>query len=120
MEYMLIFNESPETFAKREHPTEAGPYWGAWNAYIGALNASGVVVSGNGLQAPHTATHIRVRGGERLIQDGPFADTREHVGGYFIIKVDSLDQALEWAARSPASEYGSTEVRPVLQPPPAQ
>lgn len=120
MEYMLIFNESPEDVAKREHPTEAAPYWGAWNAYIGALNAAGVVVSGNGLQAPYTATHVRVRDGQRLIQDGPFADTREHIGGYFIIRVDALDQALEWAARSPSSEYGSTEVRPVLPPPQAQ
>jgi hypothetical protein len=118
VEYMLIFRESPEISARRDDPAEAGPYWGAWNAYIGALNAAGVVVSGNGLQPPHTATHVRVREGRRLIQDGPFADTKEHVGGYFIIAVDSLDQALEWAARSPAAEYGSAEVRPVLPPPP--
>lgn len=118
MEYMLIFKETPEAVAKREDPAEAGPYWGAWSAYVAALNASGLVVSGNGLQAPHTATHVRIRDGRRLIQDGPFADTKEHVGGYFIIAVDSLDQALEWAARSPSTEYGSTEVRPVLPPPP--
>jgi hypothetical protein len=118
VEYMLIFNETPEVIAKREDPAEAGAYWGAWTAYVGALNASGAVVSGNGLQAPHTATHVRIRDGQRIIQDGPYADTKEHVGGYFIIKVDSLDQALEWAARSPSAEYGSTEVRPVLPPPP--
>jgi len=120
MEYMLIYSESADVSARREHPEQAGPYWGAWHAYIGALNAAGVVVSGNGLQAPHTATHLRLRDGRRLIQDGPFADTKEHVGGYFIIRVDSLDEALEWAARSPAAEYGSVEVRPVLPPPPAQ
>lgn len=118
MEYMLIYNESADDFAKREDPAQAGAYWGAWHAYIGALNAAGVVVSGNGLQPPHTATHLRVRGGERIVQDGPFADTREHLGGYFVIRAQSLDEALEWAARSPSAEYGSVEVRPVLPPPP--
>lgn len=118
MEYMLIYNESADDFAKREDPAQAGAYWGAWNAYIGALSAAGVVVSGNGLQPPHTATRLRVRDGKRVVQDGPFADTREHLGGYFVIRAANLDEALEWAARSPSAEYGSVEVRPVLPPPP--
>lgn len=118
MDYMLMFNESSDDFARRERPEEAGPYWGAWQAYVGAMNASGVVVSGNGLQLPHAATHLRIRDGKRLIQDGPFADTKEHIGGYFVISVESLDEALEWAARSPSAAYGSVEVRPVLPPPP--
>ena len=70
------------------------------------------------LQPPHTATHVRVRNGQRQVQDGPFADTREHLGGYFIVKVPSLDVALEWAARAPNSATGTTEVRPVLDMPP--
>lgn len=119
MQYMLIFNETPADFAKRDDPAEASAYWGAWQAYVGALNASGHVVSGNGLQPPHAATHLRVRNGERHVQDGPFADVREHLGGYFIIDVDSLDAALEWAARSPSATYGSVEIRPVLPPPPS-
>lgn len=118
MEYMLIFSEPNEAFAKRDNPAEAGPYWGAWNAYIQALGAAGVIVSGNGLQPPHTATFVRTRDGRRVVQDGPFADTKEHLGGYFVIRVDSLDEALEWAARSPSADYGSVEVRPVLPPPP--
>lgn len=120
MEYMLIFKETAEDFAKRENPAEAGAYWGAWGAYVSAMHASGIVTSGNGLQPPHTATHLRLRDGQRIIQDGPFAETKEHLGGYFIVKVDTLDQVLEWAARSPSAEYGSVEVRPVLPPPPAQ
>jgi hypothetical protein len=75
-----------------------------------------VVQSGNGLQPPHTSTTVRVRDGKRQVQDGPFADTREHLGGYFVIEVPSLDEALEWAARAPCAVSGSTEVRPVLPP----
>ncbi len=118
MHYMLMFRETQEDFDCRNHPDQAGPYWGAWNAYIGALAAGGVVVSGNGLQPPHSATTVRLRDGKRQVQDGPFADTREHLGGYFIIDVPSLDVALEWAARAPCATTGSTEVRPVLPPPP--
>lgn len=117
MQYMLIFTEGAEQFATRNDPAEAPAYWGAWNAYIGALYQSGVVVSGNGLQAPETATTIRIRDGKRMVQDGPFADSKEQLGGYFIIEAPDLDAALEWAARSPAASYGATEVRPVLPPP---
>jgi hypothetical protein len=96
----------------------APAYWGAWNAYIGALMGAGIVVSGNGLQPPALSTSVMVRDGQRQVQDGPFADTHEHLDGHFIIKVDSLDEALEWAARAPCASVGSTEVRPVLPPPP--
>lgn len=119
MEYMLIYRETNDAVAQRDDPQAAPAYWGAWNAYIGALMSAGVVVSGNGLQPPHTATTVRVRDGKRQVQDGPFADTHEHLGGYFIINVPSLDEALEWAARAPCAADGSTEVRPVLPPPAA-
>lgn len=118
MQFMLIYRETESEVAKRADPQAAPHYWGAWNAYIGALVGAGVVVSGNGLQPPTTATTVRVRDGKRQVQDGPFADTREHLGGYFIIDVPSLDNALEWAARAPCAANGSTEVRPVLPPPP--
>jgi hypothetical protein len=119
MHYMLIFNETAENFALRDVPAEANAYWGAWSAYVGALNGSGLVVSGNGLQAPHTATTVRVRDGVRQVQDGPFADTKEQLGGYFIIDAPDLDTALDWAARSPSASYAAVEVRPVLPPMPA-
>lgn len=118
MEYVLLFNESEQEMAKRDNPAEAPVYWGAWNAYIGALKAAGVSKSGNGLQPPRTGTTVRITSGKRTVQDGPFADAKEHLGGYFVIEVASLDQALEWAARSPAASAGSVEVRPVLPPPP--
>jgi hypothetical protein len=116
MQYMLAFFETTADMAKRSDPELAPAYFAAWNGYIGALQQAGVVVSGNGLQAPHTGTHVRIEHGKRLIQDGPYADTKEHLGGYFIIDVPTLDAALEWAAQSPNAQTGSTEVRPVLPP----
>lgn len=118
MQYMLIYQEPLSEFAKRNDPVEAPAYWGAWNAYIDAMNQAGIVVSGNGLQPPEMGTTVRLRGGKRQVQDGPFADTKEHLGGYFIVEVASLDEALGWAERAPCAAAGSTEVRPVLPPPP--
>ena len=119
MEYMLMFRETASDLVQRNDPAHAPGYWGAWTAYVGAINGAGVVKSGNGLLPPETSTTVRVRDGKRQVQDGPFADTHEHLGSYFIIDVASLDEALEWAARAPCATTGSTEVRPVLPPPAA-
>ena len=119
MQFMLMFSETAADLAQREDAHAAPAYWGAWNAYIGALGQAGVIVSGNGLQPPHTATRVQMRDGKRQIHDGPYPDSKEYLGGYFIIEVPSLDDALEWAARSPNVSTGTTEVRPVLPPPAA-
>jgi hypothetical protein len=114
MEFMLMFYETPEDFAPRD--TAAAPaHTAAWTAYIGAMKSSGAMTGGNGLQPPHLATALRLRNGKRQVQDGPFAETREQLGGYVILNVDSLDAALEWAARAPCAATGGVEVRPVLQ-----
>ncbi len=114
MQYMLIYRQDDQEFAKAKDPAQAGPYFGAWKAYMGAMAQAGVLRKGDGLQPPETATFVQIRNGKRVIQDGPFADTKEHLGGYCVIEVGSLDEALEWAARSPSSSCGSTEVRAVL------
>jgi hypothetical protein len=121
MQYMLLLTEPDSEFAKRTHPEEAGPYWGGWNAFITAMGQAGIIVKGDGLQGPQTATTVRVRDGKRIVQDGPFADTKEQLGGYFVIDVPDLDTALDWAAKAPSAAYASVEVRPVLPPmaPPA-
>lgn len=116
MQFMLIFKETADEVGRRDDPAEAPAYWGAWNAYIGALMQSGVVVGGHGLQPPRTGTTVRLVNGRRELQDGPYPDTREHLGGYFIIEVPGLDEALVWAERAPNTAAGSTEVRPVLPP----
>jgi hypothetical protein len=119
MQYMMMFYETETEFAKRDSATEAGAYWGAWNAYVGAINEAGIVVKGDGLLPPSAATTVRLANGERLVQDGPVAATKEQLGGYFVIEVPDLDTALAWAARSPNLVAGSTELRPVLPPPKA-
>lgn len=118
VQYMLILNESPAELAKRKHPEAAQAYWGGWNAFIGAMAQAGIIVKGDGLQGPEVATTVRIRDGKRSVQDGPFADTKEALGGYFVIDVPDLDAALEWAAKAPCVHDGSVEVRPVLLMPP--
>nr|MBV6630280.1 hypothetical protein [Oceanococcus sp. HetDA_MAG_MS8] len=117
MQYMLMFFEPSSDFAKRNDPAAAQAYWGAWTHYVQAIRSAGVVVNGDGLQPPETAVRVQVREGKRQVQDGPFADSKEFLGGYFVIEVDDLETALEWAAKAPNAENGSTEVRPVLPPP---
>jgi hypothetical protein len=114
MKYLLLFNETPANFATREQPERAEEYWGAWSAYCDSLIASGIMVSGEGLQPPATASVVRVRDGKRLVHDGPYPESKEMIGGFFVVDVPDLDAALDWAARSPAAAYASVEVRPVL------
>ena len=123
MQYMLLLNEPESEFAKRNDPEQAGAYWGGCNAFIGAMAQAGIIVKGDGLQGPHTATTVRIRdgkrqaaSGKRQVQDGPLADAKAQLGGYFVIEVPDLDAALEWAARAPSASTASVEVRPVLPP----
>ncbi len=123
MQYMILFNETARDFALRSDPARAPAHMGAWAAYIDAMAKAGIIVHGNGLMPPETGTIVRVRDGVRslqdgAVQDGPYADSKEQVGGYFILEVPDLDTALEWAARSPSASYASTEVRPVMPPMP--
>jgi hypothetical protein len=107
--YMLLICNpteglSPEE-AQAEHPK--------WMAYTQALSEAGAFVSGEALQPVATATTVRVRGDERLVSDGPFAETKEALAGYYVIEAADLDAALDWAARIPSATRGSVEVRPV-------
>jgi len=112
MQFALLIYESPEAFAARKSD-DADPYTGAWRSYHRALVESGVFVGGDPLQVPETATTIRIKEGKRSVQDGPYADTKEQLGGLTILELPSLDAALEWAARCPAASYGAVEVRPL-------
>ena len=119
MQYMIAFRETADDAASREDPKRAEAYWGGWMAYIKAIEATGFVRGGAGLQPPATGSTVRVRDGKRAIQDGPYADSKEQLGGFFLLEVDKLDIALEWAARAPCAATGSVEVRPCLPPPAA-
>ncbi len=116
MKYVLFFNEPASAIPQDNTTPAAQAYWGAWGAYVTALAQSGIMVSGEGLMPPTMTTTVMMRDGKRVVQDGPYAESKDILGGFFVIEVPDLDVALEWAARSPASSAGHTEVRPVLPP----
>jgi hypothetical protein len=117
MLYALIINEQPEEMAKRTS-AEAPAYWAAWSAYSKAIGEAGIMRGGAGLELPSTATTVTLGAGGHQVHDGPFADSKEQLGGFFLIEVPDLDAALAWAAKIP-SPGGKIEVRPLLPPPPA-
>jgi hypothetical protein len=112
MQFALLIYESPEAFAARKSDG-TDPYTGAWRAYHKALAESGVYVAGDPLEVPETGTTVRIKEGKRGVQDGPYADTKEQLGGFIVLELPSLDEALEWAARCPAASLGTVEVRPL-------
>lgn len=112
MQY-LIMNYVPAATPQGESP--AGPHtdMAAWGAYTQAMIEAGVMRGGNALKPGFTATTVRMRDGGRQVHDGPFADSKDELGGYYVIEVDDLDAALAWAARNPAAAHGAVEVRPI-------
>ena len=112
MQFALLIFESQEAFAARSN-NESDRYAGAWRAYYKALVEAGIFVGGAPLEVPETGTTVRLKEGKRRVQDGPFADTKEQLGGFTILELPSLDAALDWAARCPAASYGAVEVRPL-------
>ena len=118
MQYMLMIYTPPgtwESMSEEERNATMGEYYD----YTDSLEAAGVLRAGAPLETVDSATTVRVRDGKRLLTDGPFAETREHLGGYMLIDVENLDEALAVAAQGPVARAGSVEVRPVREGPPA-
>lgn len=116
MNYTILIYETPADFAARTDPKKQEAYWTAWPPFSKALKEAGVFAGGAGLQPPETATTLRFPDEKRLVQDGPYADTKEQLGGFFIVDVPDLDTALEWAARCPRMPGRVIEVRPNIPP----
>jgi hypothetical protein len=112
MKYVMLIFETPQNLESRKDP-ERDPYVAAWRAYDKALRAAGAYGGGAPLKDVATATTVRLREGRRHVQDGPFAEGKEELGGFIILEAPSLDAALEWAARCPAAASGAVEVRPI-------
>lgn len=112
MQYVMLIYENPQDFVRRQED-ENHPYFGAWRAYYTALVEAGAYVDGSALHSPETATTARQKDGKRHIQDGPYANTKEQLGGFIILELPSLDAALDWAARCPTTATGAVEVRPL-------
>jgi hypothetical protein len=86
-----------------------------WMEYTAALQEAGAMTSGEALQPTATATSVRDDNGSPLVTDGPFAETREQLGGYYVLDVENLDAAIEWAHRCPGVKYGTIELRPIQE-----
>jgi len=114
MHYTIQIFETEAGFSARTDPAQQTAYWSGTMAYLNALKEAGVFVTGAGLQPPSAATTLRRAKGELVVQDGPVADTREMLGGFFVVDVPDLDAALKWAARFPDRPGVAVEVRPNL------
>ena len=112
MKYMLMIyaSEADENAMK---PADIQGIMQAYGAYTEALAKAGALKEGERLRPIADATTVRVRGGKTEVLNGPYAETREQLGGYYVIDVPDLDAALSWAARCPSSGYGTIEVRPI-------
>ena len=113
MKYMLLICRDPEIEMGPEDHAAMPELTDAW---VKEMDGRGVRLQGNRLQEVTDATTVRVRSGETLISDGPFAETKEHVAGYDIVECRDLDEALEVASKHPVARFGSVEVRPFWEP----
>jgi hypothetical protein len=113
MKYLLLLygDESQWTEAT---PEDIQREMEAYTAYEKELTQAGALIAGEGLEATNAATTIRVRDGETMLTDGPFAETREQLGGFYLVECRDLDEAVKWASKLPAAGSGSVEIRPVM------
>jgi hypothetical protein len=114
MRYLLLIYQNEADHAKLSQE-ELGAEYEAYGAYGEEVQKRGAFLSGEPLMPTNTATTVRVRGGKTLTTDGPFAETKEQLGGYYLLNCKDLDEAIEWAARIPAVTAGSIEIRPVME-----
>jgi len=113
MQYAILIYEPAADFSQRTDPDKHRSYMAPYEAYVAMLQEAGVLVGGEVLRHPGTATTVRLREGQRQIQDGPLPQSREQLGGFLIVEAPNLDAALDLAAQCPAAATGGVEVRPV-------
>jgi hypothetical protein len=115
MKYLLLMyaDESLDSKFSEEELQAAKKTWAEFRK---ELSASGVLVSSSGVAPGTSVTTVRVRNDKTLITDGPFAETHEQLGGYFLVECKDLDEAIQWAEKVPTAKYGSIEVRPLWSP----
>lgn len=113
MKYMLLIYVDPQAAPEGGTPA-ADTENQAYGTYTQELVASGAMLSGDPLHGNESATTVRVRSGETLTSDGPFAETKEHLAGYYVVDVADLDAAIAWAAKIPSAKHSAIEVRPIM------
>ena len=114
MKYMLLIHTRESDYAEMSK-AEAEQRTGAYMAYAQAMQKAGILRGGERLKPVSTASTVRVANGKTQVLDGPYAETKEQLGGYFMIEVPDLDQALSWAAKCPGASHGAIEVRPLWE-----
>jgi len=114
MRYLLLIY-SQEVPPEQVSPEVWAQVMEDYNKYTADLDKSGVSKVGEALQDTKTATSVRVRDGKKVITDGPFAETKEALGGYYVLNVKNLDEAIEWAAKCPGAKTGTIELRPIME-----
>jgi len=119
MKYLLLIYGNEADFAGMSE-AEQGQVFGEYMAYSSAIKKSGHYIGGEALQPVATATTVRLKNGKPLTTDGPFAETKEQLGGYYLVEAKHLDEAIGLAARIPTHGMGSVEVRPILPTPPVE
>jgi hypothetical protein len=112
MRYMLLIY-GDESARGSGSEAEQQAEMAKWYAYTEEMRNAGVSSAGDALQP--TATTVRDNGGEPLVTDGPFAETKEQLGGYYLLDVANLDEAIKWAQKCPGAKYGSIELRPIME-----
>jgi hypothetical protein len=112
MKYVALIHADEEMWA-RLGDEERSDIYGRYLAVADEMRTAGVILGGNELEPTRHATTVRVRDGETLVTDGPYAEVKEALGGYFLLECASLDDALDWAARIPGAHHGAIEVRPL-------
>ena len=119
MRYMLMIYDAEIDWAALSQQDQ-GKMFAEYGAFTEGIKKSGHYLSGAPLQPTPTATTVRVRDGRTVTTDGPFAETREQLGGFYLVEAKDLDEAIAMAARIPSARMGSIEIRPVLEMPAAQ
>jgi hypothetical protein len=113
MKYLCLIYEDQQTWA-RMPKADADKVMGEYHAYTEGIKKSGHYVGGEALQPTDTATTVRVRNGKVSTTDGPFAETKEQLGGYYLVEAKDLNDAIQVASKIPSSKFGSIEVRPIM------
>jgi hypothetical protein len=119
MKYLLLIYESEASFAGLSE-ADKGKIFEEYMDYTKRIRKNGNYIGGEALQPISTATTVRVKNGKTLTTDGPFAETREQLGGFYFVEAKDLDEAIKLAAGIPASRTGSVEVRPIMPTPPVE
>ena len=113
MQFLCLIYEDESLMSTRSDE-ENGKMFNDYRAFTEEVQTANSFVAGDALLPTNTATTVRIRNNETMVTDGPFAETKEQLGGYYLLECENLDEALKWAAKIPSAKFGSIEVRPIM------